>query len=69
MKIITTLAILAIMTSLGAVAVASMIPIDEVSARGGSANGNPEPNSHANNQGTQHAYSKTPSNQPCSFAC
>jgi len=46
-----------------------MLPIHEVSARGGFAQGSPDANSHADNQGTQHAYSKTPSNQPCSTHC
>jgi hypothetical protein len=73
MKIITTIAIFTIVATLGAVAAASMIPVHEVSAsanaKGGYAQGHPNPNPSVYNQGTMHAYSQTPHNQPCSTLC
>jgi hypothetical protein len=72
MKIsITTLAIVAILVA-GLGALASLIPIHQASAAPGApkyANGSPSPNSNAFNQGTSHAYSQTPANQPCSTHC
>jgi len=33
------------------------------------ANGNPSPNEHAFNQGTDNAFQQTPDNQPCATQC
>jgi len=69
-----TIAILTIVAILAAGVVASLIPIQQSSAAPGSpkvanGEGSSNSNSHAYNDGTAHAYSQTPANQPCSTHC
>ena len=73
MKTTTVLAIVAIL-AVGLGAVASLVPIQQASAAPGSpkvANGEGSSNSDdsSRNQGTSHAFSKTPANEPCSVFC
>ena len=73
MKTTTVLAIVAIVT-VGLGAVASLVPIQQASAAPGApkvANGQGSSNSDdsASNQGTSHAFTQTPANEPCSVYC
>ena len=63
-KVITTIAIFAIMVGLGASAIVPAYVYAD-----GFARGMPDPDEHTTNDGTANAFFHTKSNQPCSVYC